>query len=105
MTVNAHLIKTINLQTTDDEIILEKILERTATFNSRRDYKILKLFLDYGGDNTNDDLNGELTMDKETWSNILNELDYENLTPDELKIIKKITNDLSDDEIVFYECF
>ena len=105
MTVNAHLIKTINLQTTDDEIILEKILERTPTFNSRRDYEILKLFLDYGGDTTNDDLNGELTMDKETWSNILNELDYENLTPDELKIIKKITTDLDTDEIVFYECF
>ena len=105
MTVNAHLIKTINLQTTDDEIILEKILERTPTFNSRRDYKILKLFLDYGGDNTNDDLNGELTMDKETWSNILNELDYENLTPDELKIVQKITTDLDNDEIVFYECF
>lgn len=105
MTVNAHLIKTINLQTTDDEIILEKILERTPTFNSRRDYEILKLFLDYGGDNTNDDLNGELTMDKETWSNILNELDYENLTPDELKIVQKITTDLDNDEIVFYECF
>ena len=65
----------------------------------------MKLFLDYGGDNTNDDLNGELTMDKETWSNILNELDYENLTPDELKIVQKITTDLDNDEIVFYECF
>ena len=105
MIVNAYLIKEIEIKTTDDEIILEKILERTPTFNSRRDYKILKLFLDYGGDNTNDDLNGELTMDKETWSNILNELDYENLTPDELKIVQKITTDLDNDEIVFYECF
>ena len=72
--------------------------------NSRKDYKILKLFLDYGGDNTNDDLNGELTIDKETWPDILNELDYENLTSDELKIVQKITADLDNDEIVFYEC-
>ncbi len=105
MVVNAHLIKKIDIKTTDDEIIIEKILEKTPTFNSRRDDKILKLFLDYGCDNTNDDLNGELIMNKETWSDILNELNYENLTSDELKIIQKITTDLTNNEIIFYECF
>ena len=105
MVVKAYLIKTTNIKTNENEIIIEKILEKTSTFNLRKDEKILKLFLDYGCDNTNDDLNGELFMDKETWSDILSELDYENLTCDELKIIQKITNDLSGEEIIFYECF
>ena len=105
MTVNAHLIKTINLKTKDNEIIIEKILERTPTFNSRKDGKIMKLFLDYGCDNTTDDLNGEVFMDKKTWQEILANLTPDDYTFDELNILQKITLDLADEEIVFYECF
>lgn len=105
MVVKAYLIKTIKTRTEDDELIIEKILEKTPTFNLRTNEKILKLFLDNGFDNTNDDLNGELFMDKETWQEILNSLIPENYSPNDLKIIRKITKDLKDEEIIFYECF
>lgn len=105
MVVKAYLIKTTNIKTNDNELIIEKILEKKPTFNSRTNGRILKLFLDYGCDNTNDDLNGELFMDKETWQEILTNLTSEDYTEDELKIIQKISDDLANEEIIFYECF
>lgn len=105
MVVQAYKIKAINTRIDDDNIIIEKILEKTPTFNLRKDEKILKLFLDHEFDNTNNDLNGELFMDKETWLDILNKLKPRNYSSNDLKIIEKITKDLKNEEIIFYECF
>lgn len=105
MTVNAYLIKKINSKIKDDEIIIEKIIEKTPTFNLNKHENILKLFQNHGSDNTNYDLNGEIVIDKITWKEILNNLLTEKYTSDELNIIEKITNDLKNKEIIFYECF
>ena len=105
MTVNAYLIKEINTKIKDDNIIIEKILEKTPTFNLNHNQKILELFQEYGCDNTNDDLNGELVIDKYSWEKILNNILPELYTPIELKIIEKITNDLINKEIIYYKCF
>ena len=105
MTVNAYLIKEIKLKIKDDDLIIEKILERIPTFNLNHDKKILELFQKYGCDDTNDDLNGELIIDKNTWENVLNNISRDLYTPIELKIIAKITNDLKNNEIIYYKCF
>ena len=105
MTVQAYLIKKIDSKIKDDEIIIEKRIEKTPTFNLTKHENILKLFQDYDGDNTNNDLNGELVIDRISWKKILNNLLKEKYTPDELNIIEKITVDLKNKETIFYECF
>lgn len=105
MSVNAYLIKKINVKIKNEEVIIEKILEKTPTFNLNNDMKILELFQEYNCDNTNDDLNGELFIDKNTWITILKRLSCENFSVHELKIIKKITKELNNSEIIYFECF
>ena len=105
MTVQAYLIKKIDSKIKDDEIIIEKRIEKTPTFNLTKHKNILKLFQEYNGDNTNNDLNGELVIDKISWKEILNNLLSEKYTQDELNIIEKINLDFKNKEIVFYECF
>ncbi|MDO5859573.1 hypothetical protein [Methanobrevibacter sp.] len=105
MTVQAYLIKDISSKTKDNEITIEKIIEKTPTFNLNNHENILKLFQSNECDNTNKDLNGELTIDKITWKEILTNLSTEKYTPEELNIIDKITKDLKNKEIIFYECF
>lgn len=105
MTVKAYLLKKINVKNNKDEIVIERILENEPTFNLNTNKKILELIQKINGDNTNEDLTGELVIDKYTWKKILNNLLKENFTPIELKIIEKITNDLKDREIIYYECF
>ena len=65
--------------------------------------KILELF-DYER-NLNEDLNGELTMDKYTWSNILNDLDFSKYSKYELEMIENIINDMKDNDFICYYCF
>lgn len=105
MTVKAYLVKKITSKIEDDEMIIEKKLEKTPTFNLNKHENILKIFQENNGDNTNDDLNGELVIDKDTWQKILNGILTEEYTLDELNIIKKITNDLKNKKIIYYECF
>ena len=106
MASKAYLIKETNVKTTDDELILKKkTLEKTPTFNLTNDWKILNLFEEYGSDNTNSDLNGELVMDKDSWTEMLNSITLSEFNSSEMEIIEKITADLKDRKMVFYECF
>lgn len=104
MTINAHLIKKINLKIKNDELIIEKILEKNPSFNLNNK-KLLEVFQNHEFDNTNSDLNGEIIIDKITWNKISNELQTKINTKNELEIIKKITKDLKNKEIIYYECF
>lgn len=105
MSVNAYLIKKINSKTKDNELIIEKILKKTPTFNLNSHSKIWKLLQEHHCDNVNEDLNGEIVIDKYVWKNILNNLSTENYTSEELKIIKNITKELKNKEIIYYDCF
>ena len=55
--------------------------------------------------NLNEDLNGELTMDRYTWSNILNDLDFSKYSEYELEMIENISNDMKDNDFICYYCF
>lgn len=105
MSIRAYLVKKIKIENKEDEIILKRILENKPTFNLNTNKKILKLFQDTNGDNTNDDLIGELIIDQISWSKIINNLPLEEYTNNELKIIKKISHDLKNEKIRYYECF
>ncbi len=105
MTINAHLIKEINIKTNNETIIIEKILEKSPTFNLNRNKKIFELFQEEGYVNLNEDLSGELSMDKQTWEKIVNNLVTNPLSSENLNILKKITLDLKNNEIVYYACF
>ena len=65
----------------------------------------MNLFEEYGSDNTNSDLNGELVMDKDSWTEMLNSITLSEFNSSEMEIIEKITADLKDRKMVFYECF
>lgn len=105
MAVKAYLLKKINVKNNDDEIIIERILENKPTFTLNNNERILKLFQESKGDNINEDLTGELTIDRKSWIILLNNILIEEFTPKERNIIKKITKDLKNNGIVFYECF
>ncbi|MBR0270695.1 MAG: hypothetical protein IJQ68_01700 [Methanobrevibacter sp.] len=105
MSVNAYLIKDLTIQTTDEEIIIKKILEKTPTFNLSHHNKIFQLFQKHNCDNINDDLTGEISIDKETWELILNKLINKQYSNEELDIITKISSDLKNKDYIIYECF
>lgn len=105
MTIKAHLIKEINIKDRNEEIKIEKIIEKTPTFNLKSDTNILRLFQEISGDNLNNDLNGELYVDKTSWNTFLNSTKKDKFTSKELKIIKKITRDIENKEFILYECF
>lgn len=104
MTIKAYLIKMINMKIKNDEIIIEKKLEKTPAFYLKNNEKLLTQLQKYECNNINDDLNGEIVIDKITWTKILNE-GLEEYTSNELNTIKQITNDLKNNEIIFYNCF
>ena len=105
MGVRAYLVKKVKIENKDNEIIIKRILENKPTFNLNKHEKILKLIQDINGDNTNEDLIGELIIDQISWSKIINKIHLEEYTKNELKIIKKISNDLKNEKIRYYECF
>ena len=103
MSTKAYLIKDVNIKTNEDNIIFEKVLEKTPTFSLSDDEKIFNLFADNDCDKTGDDFFGELVMDTSTWEDILENLDE--LTPHEQSIIDRITTALKYDDIIHFECF
>ena len=68
-------------------------------------YEILQLFQKHNCDNINDDLTGEISIDKETWELILNKLINKQYSNEELDIITKISSDLKNKDYIIYECF
>ena len=102
MSVRAYLIKKIDVNYENDEIIIKKVLNKTPSFKVNHE-KILELF-DYER-NLNEDLNGELTMDRYTWSNILKDLDFSKYSEYELEMIENISNDMKDNDFICYYCF
>ncbi len=105
MSVRAYLVKKIKIENKDNEIIIKRILENKPTFNLNKNKRILKIFQDTHGDNTNEDLIGELIIDQISWSKIIKNLSLDEYTNNEIKIIKKISNDLKNQDIRYYECF
>ena len=103
VTVRAYLIKKINVKTNEDEMIIEKILEKSPSFSLKNE-KILTIFENNNFTNLNDDLNGEISIDKYSWLKILEDIDYGDFTQKDCLIFEKISNDLSDNDVVYYEC-
>lgn len=104
MSINAHLIKKINIKTNNEDIRIEKIIERDPTFNTIKHWKLFELIRENNGDNTNIDLNGEITIDKESWKKILKKILKDETTPEELQIIEKISCELENNEYIQFEC-
>ena len=50
MSVRAYIIRKFNVHFTDDEIIFEKVVDRTPLFNVWHDSMIFEVFQDYGCD-------------------------------------------------------
>lgn len=105
MSVRAYLIKYLKINSDETTIKIEKILEKTATFDLTHNEKIFKIFQENEGDHTSSDLNGEIAIDKISWNRFLLNLNKEKYSQEELDIIDKITNDLKNKEIIYYECF
>lgn len=103
MAINAYLIKQININTYNDEIIIEKIIEKNPTFSLTHHEKIFELIQKHDCDNTNEDLTGEIVIDNESWKKVIINLLSDNLTNEELKIIEKISFDLKNKSVVYYE--
>lgn len=94
MSVRAYLVKQIIVKYEDDELIITKRLNSTPTFNVTRHPEIFELFRNYGQDNTNDDLIGEISIAKDDW----NKLNISSF------LVDKITKDFNDDDVVVYQC-
>ena len=104
MSSNAYLIKEINLKSTKNEIIIEKRIEKDSTFKIVN-YKIFKIFQEYGQDNTNEDLVGEISIDKKSFEKFKNSYNPSSYSKEENRIIAKIESNLKNKEITFYEVF
>lgn len=104
MSSNAYLIKEINLKTTKNEMIIEKRIEKDSTFKIAN-YKIFKIFQEYGQDNTNEDLVGEISIDKKSFEKFKNSYNLSSYSKEEKRIIAKIESNLKNNEITFYEVF
>lgn len=104
MSSNAYLIKEINLKSTKNEIIIEKRIEKDPTFKIAN-YKIFKIFQEYGQDNTNEDLVGEISIDKKSFEKFMNSYNPSSYSKEEKRIIAKIESNLKNNEITFYEVF
>jgi len=104
MSSNAYLIKEINLKTTKNEMIIEKRIEKDSTFKIAN-YKIFKIFQEYGQDNTNEDLVGEISIDKKSFEKFKNSYNLSSYSKEEKRIIAKIESNLKNNEITSYEVF
>lgn len=103
MSVNAYLVKDIDLKTTENEIIIKKTLAKDSTFKLSTDFKIFEIFQKFGEDHTNQDCLGEITIDREGFNKFKNSYNPLKYTKEEKRIINEIESNLKDCEITFYE--
>ena len=105
MSVRAYIIRKFNVHLTDDEIIFEKVVDRTPLFNVWHDSMIFEVFQDYGCDLSNDDAIGEITLSKSGWRNFKKNFKKEGWEEKDLEILNKINEELEDEEDIWCECF
>lgn len=105
MSIKAYLIKEMNMKTENEQIKIEKTIEREPTLYLTKNSAIFDLIQKQKLDNLNEDLNGEIVIDKTSWKEILHELNMSNIKKYEKNSINKINNEFKTKDILFFECF
>lgn len=105
MSVRAYILRKIDVNFTEENIIFKKIMDNKPLFNVWHNPKIFEIFLDYGCDFSNQDSLGEIMITRSDWMEFKKDFKNEGWTEEELEILNTINNELKEEEDIWCECF